>query len=56
MCESWRLTSLCLASKSLRSSLTYPPCQSNLLLEKIRQKKSTMSDLGKDFKNLHSPL
>ena len=36
----------------MRSSLTYAQFQSNLLLEKIRQKKSHVRNLKKDFDNL----
>ena len=43
-----------LTNKSLRSSLIYAQCQSNLLLEEIRQKKSRV--LRKEFDNLRSFL
>ena len=45
-----RFLHICLGNKSLRSSLTYGQCQSNLLLEKIGQKKSHV--LTKEFGNL----
>ena len=45
-----------LANRSLRFSLTYAHCQSNLLLEEIRQKKSNVRVLGKEFDNLCSSL
>ena len=38
-----------LANRSLRFSLTYAHCQSNLLLEEIRLKKSNVRVLGKEF-------
>ena len=41
-----------LANRSLRFSLTYAHCQSNLLLEKIRLKKSNVGALKKEFDNL----
>ena len=45
-----------LANRSLRFSLTYAHCQSNLLLEEIRLKKSNVRDLKKEFGNLRSSL
>ena len=37
------------ANRFLRFSLTYAHCQSNLLLEEIRLKKSNVRVLGKEF-------
>ena len=45
-----------LANRSLRFSLTYVHCQSNLLLEEIRLKKSNVRVLRKEFDNLRSSL
>ena len=45
-----------LANRSLRVSLTYAHCQSNLLLEEIRLKKSNVRVLRKEFDNLRSSL
>ena len=45
-----------LANRSLRFSLTYAHCQSNLLLEEIRLKKSNVRVLKKEFDNLCSSL
>ena len=45
-----------IGTKSLRSSLTYAQCQSNLLLEEVRQKKSNFTVLRKQFDNLRSFL
>ena len=45
-----------LANRSLRFSLTYAHCQSNLLLEEIRLKKSNVRVLRKEFDNLRSSL
>ena len=45
-----------LANRSLRFSLTYAHCQSNLLLEEIGLKKSNVRVLRKEFDNLHSFL
>ena len=45
-----------LANMSLRFSLTYAHCQSNLLLEEIRLKKSNVRVLKKEFDNLRSSL
>ena len=45
-----------LANRSLRFSLTYAHCQSNLLLEEIRLKKSNVRVLKKEFDNLRSSL
>ena len=45
-----------LANRSLRFSLTYAHCQSNLLLEEIRLKKSNVRVLRKEFDNLCSSL
>ena len=45
-----------LANRTLRFSLTYAHCQSNLLLEKIRLKKSNVRVLKKEFGNLRSSL
>ena len=45
-----------LAKKSLRFSFTYAHCQSNLLLEEIRLKKSNVRVLKKEFDNLCSSL
>ena len=45
-----------LANRSLRFSLTYAHCQSNLLLEEIRLKKSNVRVLKKEFGNLRSSL
>ena len=45
-----------LANRSLRLSLTYSCCQSNLLLEEIRLKKSSVKVLRKEFDNLLSSL
>ena len=45
-------SNFCLANKSLRSSLTYGQCQSILLLEEIRQNKSSVRVLRKEFDNL----
>ena len=44
------------ANRSLRFSLTYAHCQSNLLLEEIRLKKSNVRVLRKEFDNLRSSL
>ena len=43
-----------LAKRSLRFSLTYAHCKSNLLLEEIRLKKSNVRVLKKEFDNLRS--
>ena len=45
-----------LANRSLRFSLTYAHCQSNLLWEEIGLKKSNVRVLRKEFNNLHSFL
>ena len=45
-----------LANRSLRFSLAYAHCQSNLLLEEIRLKKSNVRVLKKEFDNLRSSL
>ena len=45
-----------LAARYLRFSLTYVHCQSNLLLEKIRLKKSNVRVLMEEFDNLRSSL
>ena len=45
-----------LDNRSLRFSLTYPDCQSNLLLKEIRRKKSNVIVLKKEFGNLRSFL
>ena len=45
-----------LANRSLRFSLNYVHCQSNLLLEEIRLKKSNVRVLRKEFVNLCSSL
>ena len=45
-----------LANRSLRFSLIYAQCQSNLLLEEIRLKKSNVRVLRKEFDNLCSSL
>ena len=45
-----------LANRSLGFSLTYAHCQSNLLLEEIRLKKSNVRVLKKEFDNLRSSL
>ena len=45
-----------LANRSLRSSVTYAHCQSNLLSDEIRLKKSNVRVLRKEFDNLHSSL
>ena len=51
-----RFLNIRLANKFVRSSLTYAQFQSNLLLEKIRQKKSHVRNLKKDFDNILSFL
>ena len=51
-----KFLNFCLANGSLRFSLTYAHCQSNLLLEKIRLKKSNVRVLMKEFDNLPSSL
>ena len=45
-----------LANRSLRSSVTYAHCQSNLLSDEIRLKKSNVRVLRKEFDNLCSSL
>ena len=45
-----------LANRSLRFSLTYAHCQSNLLFEEIRLKKQNVGILRKEFDNLRSSL
>ena len=45
-----------LANRSLRFSLTYAHCQSNLSLEEIRLKKQNVRILRKEFDNLRSSL
>ena len=45
-----------LANRSLRFCLAYVHCQSNLLLEEIRLKKSNVRVLRKEFDNLRSSL
>ena len=49
-------SNFCLANKSLRSSLTYGQCQSILLLEEIRQNKSSVRVLRKEFDNLQQQM
>ena len=44
------------ANKSLKSSRTYQQCQLSLLHEEIRQKKSNIRVLLKEFEFLHSTL
>ena len=46
----------CLVNRSLRFSLTYVHCQSNLLLQEIRLNKSNVRVLRKEFDNLRSSL
>ena len=51
-----KFSDFCLANRSLRFFITYAHCQSNLLLEEIRLKKSNVRVLRKEFDNLRSSL
>ena len=52
----FKFLNFCLANRYLRFSLNYAYCQSNLLLEVIRLKKSNVRVLRKEFDNLRSSL
>ena len=51
-----KFLNFCIATKSLKSSRKYQPCQLILLQEKIRQKKSNTKVSLKEFKFIHSKL
>ena len=51
-----KLLNFQVANKSLKSSRTYRQCQLSLLREEIRQKKSNIRVLLKEFDFLHSTL
>ena len=51
-----KFSNFCLGYRSLKFSLTYAHCQSNLLLEEIRLNKSNVRVLKKEFDNLCSSL
>ena len=51
-----KFLNFCVANKSLKSSRTYHQCQLSLLQEEIRQKKSNIRVLLKEFDFLHSTL
>ena len=45
-----------MANNHLKYSSTYEQCQSNILREENRQKKSTVQNLQKEFSSLKAPL